>query len=40
MDLKTNFMGVALKDPFTCKRARYVDILMKSEEIFKNYPLI
>ncbi|MCK4569388.1 MAG: dihydroorotate dehydrogenase, partial [Bacteroidales bacterium] len=29
-----------LKDPFTYKRAQYVDILMRSEEIFKKYPLI
>lgn len=29
-----------LQDPFTYKRAQYVDILMKSEEIFKKYPLI
>lgn len=29
-----------LRDPFTYKRAQYVDILMKSEEIFKKYPLI
>jgi len=29
-----------LKDPFTYKRAQYVDILMKSEEIFKKFPLI
>lgn len=29
-----------LKDPFTYKRAQYVDILMKSDEIFKKYPLI
>ena len=28
-----------LQDPFTYKRAQYVDILMKSEEIFKKYPL-
>ncbi|MBN1198828.1 MAG: dihydroorotate dehydrogenase-like protein [Bacteroidales bacterium] len=28
-----------LKDPFAYKRAQYVDILMKSEEIFKHYPL-
>ncbi|MEN6455146.1 MAG: dihydroorotate dehydrogenase-like protein [Prolixibacteraceae bacterium] len=26
-----------LKDPFTYQRAQYVDILMKSEEIFKKY---
>lgn len=29
-----------LKDPFTYQRAQYVDILMKSEEIFKRYPMI
>ena len=29
-----------LKDPFAYKRAQYVDILMKSEEIFKKYPMI
>lgn len=28
------------KDPFTYRRAQYIDILMKSEEIFKNYPMI
>ena len=28
-----------LKDPFVYKRAQYVDILMKSEEIFKKYPM-
>ncbi len=27
------------KDPFSYKRAQYIDILMKSEEIFKKYPL-
>lgn len=29
-----------LKDPFAYKRAQYVDILMKSKEIFKRYPQI
>ena len=29
-----------MQDPFTYKRAQYVDILMKSEEIFKKYPLV
>ncbi len=29
-----------LRDPFTYKRAQYVDILMKSEQIFRKYPLI
>ncbi|HTX89145.1 MAG TPA: hypothetical protein VMC08_09160, partial [Bacteroidales bacterium] len=28
-----------LKDPFAYKRGQYVDILMKSEEIFKRYPM-
>ena len=28
------------KDPFTYQRAQYVDILMKSEEIFKKYPMV
>jgi dihydroorotate dehydrogenase (fumarate) len=27
-----------MKDPFVYKRAQYVDILMKSEEIFIHYP--
>lgn len=29
-----------LKDPFTYQRAQYVDILMKSEAIFKKYPMV
>lgn len=29
-----------LKDPFSYQRAQYVDILMKSEEIFKTHPMI
>jgi dihydroorotate dehydrogenase (fumarate) len=29
-----------LKDPFTYQRAQYVDILMKSEEIFKKHPMV
>jgi len=28
------------KDPFTYQRAQYVDILLKSEPIFKKYPMI
>mgnify|MGYP001076975945 CR=1 FL=1 len=28
-----------MKDPFAYQRGQYVDILMKSEEIFKKYPL-
>jgi len=29
----------AMKDPFAYRRAQYIDILMKSEEIFKKYPV-
>jgi dihydroorotate dehydrogenase (fumarate) len=29
-----------VKDPFAYKRAQYVDILMRSEEIFKKYPMV
>jgi dihydroorotate dehydrogenase (fumarate) len=41
-DSLDNFRGKLshkqLKDPFAYKRAQYVDILMKSEEIFFHYP--
>ncbi|MEN8225028.1 MAG: dihydroorotate dehydrogenase-like protein [Bacteroidota bacterium] len=39
-DFKGKLSRKTLQDPFTYKRAQYVDILMKSEEIFKKYPLI
>lgn len=29
-----------IKDPYAYRRAQYVDILMRSEEIFKKYPLV
>ena len=29
-----------LKDPFAYQRAQYVDILMKSDDIFKKYPMV
>ena len=29
-----------LKDPYSYQRAQYVEILMKSEEIFKKYPMV
>lgn len=29
-----------MKDPFTYQRAQYVDILMRSEAIFKKYPMV
>jgi dihydroorotate dehydrogenase (fumarate) len=28
-----------IKDPFAYRRAQYVDILMKSKQIFKNFPI-
>ncbi|MFC2100215.1 dihydroorotate dehydrogenase-like protein [Bacteroidota bacterium] len=39
-DFKGKLSKKNTKDPFTYKRAQYVDILMKSEEIFKKYPMI
>jgi dihydroorotate dehydrogenase (fumarate) len=39
-EFKGKLSKKTLQDPFTYKRAQYVDILMKSEEIFKKYPLI
>jgi len=39
-DFRGKLSNKTLNDPFTYKRAQYVDILMRSEEIFKKYPLI
>lgn len=39
-DFKGKLSQNSLKDAFTYKRAQYVDILMKSHEIFKKYPII
>ncbi len=39
-DFRGKLSRKKLKDPFTYKRAQYVDILMRSEEIFKKYPII
>jgi len=38
-DFRGKLSRKTMQDPFTYKRAQYVDILMKSEEIFKKYPL-
>ena len=38
-DFKGKLSKKNIKDPFTYKRAQYVDILMNSEEIFKKYPM-
>jgi dihydroorotate dehydrogenase (fumarate) len=39
-DFRGKLAKVNIKDPYAYQRAQYVDILMKSNEIFKNYPLI
>ncbi len=38
-DFRGKLSNKNTKDPFTYRRAQYVDILMKSEEIFKAYPM-
>ncbi len=38
-DFKGNLSKKNVKDPFAYRRAQYVDILMKSAEIFKKYPM-
>ncbi len=37
---KGNLSKKNVKDPFAYRRAQYVDILMKSAEIFKTYPVV
>lgn len=39
-DFRGHLSRKNLKDPYTYQRAQYVDILMKSEEIFKKYPMV
>jgi dihydroorotate dehydrogenase (fumarate) len=39
-DFRGKLSRKTLNDPFTYKRAQYVDILMKSDEIFKKYPMV
>lgn len=39
-DFKGKLSRKNITDPFAYRRAQYVDILMKSEEIFKKYPTI
>lgn len=38
-DFKGKLSRKNLKDPYAYRRAQYVDIIMKSDEIFKKYPL-
>jgi dihydroorotate dehydrogenase (fumarate) len=39
-DFRGKLSRKVLKDPFTYQRAQYVDILMRSEAIFKKYPMV
>ncbi len=39
-DFRGNLSKKNVKDPYAYRRAQYVDILMKSAEIFKQYPVI
>jgi dihydroorotate dehydrogenase (fumarate) len=39
-DFKGKLSNKALNDPFIYKRAQYVDIIMKSSEILKKYPMV
>ena len=38
-DFRGKLSRKVLKDPFVYRRAQYIDILMKSDEIFKKYPM-
>ena len=38
-EFRGNLSKKNVKDPFAYRRAQYVDILMKSSEIFKDYPI-
>ena len=38
-DFRGNLSKKNVKDPFIYKRAQYIDLLLKSEEIFKKYPM-
>jgi dihydroorotate dehydrogenase (fumarate) len=38
-DFRGNLSALKTKDPYTYQRAQYVDILMKSDDIFKSYPM-
>ncbi len=39
-DFRGKLSRKSLKDPFSYQRAQYIDILAKSEEIFKKYPMV
>lgn len=39
-DFRGRLSKASLKDPFIYKRAQYVDLLLKSEDILKKYPMV
>jgi dihydroorotate dehydrogenase (fumarate) len=39
-DFKGKLSKKNSKDPFAYKRAQYVDIMMKSNSIFKKFPIV
>lgn len=39
-DFRGKLSNKKINDPFVYKRAQYIDLLMKSDEIFKKYPVV
>lgn len=39
-DFRGKLSRKSMNDPYTYQRAQYIEILMKSEEIFKKYPMV
>ncbi|MFO7655507.1 MAG: dihydroorotate dehydrogenase-like protein [Bacteroidales bacterium] len=39
-DFRGKLSNKTINDPFVYKRAQYIDLLLKSEEIFKKYPMV
>ena len=38
-DFRGKLSNQKINDPFVYKRAQYIDLLLKSESIFKKYPV-
>ena len=38
-DFRGKLSNIKTNDPFVYKRAQYIDLLLKSESIFKKYPV-
>lgn len=39
-DFRGKLSNLKINDPFVYKRAQYIDLLIKSDEIFKKYPMV